>query len=84
MKALRLREIIRDYDYPHINEAVEIKTLFGEWKLLNLSEDKVKTLNWFLGLGVDNFEIPDLREAQEPGVQIVEIKGRKYELREIK
>ncbi len=83
MKALRLLEIVRDYDYPHINEAVEIKTLYN-WKPLNLSEVQVKTLQWFLCLGVDNFEIPDLREAQEPGVQIVEIKGRKYELREIK
>ena len=89
MKAKRLLEIIRDFEYPHVNEAVQIKTA-TDWRQLCLMESKVETLEWFLGFAVGDvdFDIENLREMPDPDLscdgKIVEIEGIKYELREVK
>jgi|JI10StandDraft_1071094.scaffolds.fasta_scaffold1416375_2 hypothetical protein len=69
-----------------INQALEIKTLLG-WKQLNLSSYQYGNISWFLSLVDEPFEVNDLRlKEAEPSCEgeIVEIKGKKYELREVK
>lgn len=89
MKAKRLLEILQDFEYPHVNEAVEIRTVTG-WRNLCLPEEKVSTMVWFLGfvIGDVDFDIENLRETPDPDLscdgKIVEIEGIKYELREVK
>lgn len=69
-----------------LNDLIEINTITG-WRNLALNFDQYDNLLWFIGLIEEPFEISKLRlKQEEPSCdgEIVEIKGKKYELKEVK